>query len=148
MKKLAVAIMLGIGVMVSGCGSQQSVQNTTTQSQQTQIITLNNVNIDKPQLSVGNTVNFHNVTPKMQNLTTVNGRKIVNETYGGKNGVTMYMIDITEVTDVERDKVAFVVDTVTTVIQNAQTFKLTGYYTGTDENVVITTVIGHAKVIK
>lgn len=146
MKKLAVAIMLGIDVMVSGCGSQQSVQNTTTQSQQTQIITLNNVNVDKPQLSVGNTVNFHNVTPKMQNLTTVNGRKIINETYGGKNGVTTYMIDITEVKD--GDKIAFVVDTVTTVIQNAQTFKLTGYYTGTDENVVITTVIGHAKVIK
>lgn len=36
MKKLAVAIMLGIGVMVSGCDNQQSVQNTTTQSQQTQ----------------------------------------------------------------------------------------------------------------
>lgn len=146
MKKLAVAIMLGIGVMVSGCGSQQSVQNTTTQSQQSQIVTLNNVNVDKPQLSVGNIVKFNNVTPKMQNLTTLNGRKIVNETYGGKNGVTTYMIDITEVKD--GDNVAFVVDTVTTIIQNAQTFKLTGCYTGTDENVVITTVVGHAKVIK
>ena len=154
MKKLAVAVMLGIGVMVSGCGNNdvqvnnvqtQQVQTQQVQTQQVQqVITLNNNTIDKPDLRVGDKVTFNGVRPKLQIVTTVNGRQILNETYGGKHGVTMYSVDITDIP--KGKKAVLIVDNVMTMIDDAQNHKLAGYYTGKDDKVVVTTVVGHAKV--
>ncbi len=146
MNKLAMAIMLGIGVMVSGCGN--SVQQPTATQQQDQIKWLDNTNSDKPDLRVGDKIRFDidKTQAKQQACTMINGRKMLSMTYAGDHGVTTYMADIT---DIEAGKeAALVVDQIMINVQDAQNLKLAGLYTGKSHKVVVTTVIGHAKGIK
>ena len=148
MKKLALAVMLGIGVMVSGCGNidTATMDNNIKQAQENQVKYLTSENVDKPDLRVGDKVKFDDCKPKFQIGTMNNGRKILNLTYGGKHGVTLYIVDVTELP--ENTKGVMIVDNVMTMVDDAQTHKMSGYYTGTDDKVIVTTVIGHAKECK
>lgn len=145
-KVLTATILLGMGLMIGGCGNNNTDINNVPTVQQAQVVTLDSTTIDKPQLRVGDTVRFHNVQPKFQVGTIANGRKILNETYGGEHGVTMYTVDITDIP--KGSNAVFIVDSVTTMMDNAQTHKMSGYYTGKDDKVVITHVLGHAKEVK
>lgn len=149
MKKLALAVMLGIGVMVSGCGNNDTQVNDTQVTQQVnQIKTLDNTNVDKPNLKIGDKVNFDTdkCQPNQQSGTIINGRKLVTMTYGGEHGMTTYVCDITDIKDGE--KVVLVVDSNVVTVQEAQNLKLAGLYTGKGDKVVVTNIVGHAEVIK
>lgn len=146
MKKLAIAVMLGIGVMVSGCGNNdvQPVQQVVQQS----IKWLDNTNADKPNLKIGDKVRFNTdkCQPKQQSATIINGRKLLTMTYGGEHGMTTYVSDITDIKDGE--KAVLVVDSIVVSVQEAENLKLAGLYTGKGDKVVVTSVVGHAEVIK
>ena len=148
MKKLAVAVMLGIGVMVSGCGNND-VQVNNVPTQQTQSIKwLDNTNVDKPNLNIGDKVRFNQdkCQPNQQSGTIMNGRKLLTMTYGGKHGVTTYICDITDIKDGE--DAVLVVDSNVVSVQDAQNLKLVGLYTGKGDKLVVTNVVGHAEAIK
>ncbi len=149
MKKLAIAIMLGIGVMVSGCGNndvQQVVQQVV--QQENTIKWLDNTNADKPNLKIGNKVRFNSdkCQPNLQSATIINGRKLLTITYGGEHGVATYVCDITDIKDGE--EAVLVVDSNVVGVQEAENLKLAGLYTGKGDKVVVTNVVGHAEVIK
>ncbi len=137
--------MLGIGVMVSGCGN-----NATHQTQQVvqQVKWLDNTNADKPNLKIGDKVRFNSdkCQPNLQSATIINGRKLLTMTYGGEYGVTTYVCDITDIKDGE--KAVLVVDSNIVNVQEAENLKLSGLYTGKGNKVVVTSVVGHAEVIK
>mgnify|MGYP006944915749 FL=1 len=73
MKKLAIAIMLGIGVMVSGCGN-----NATHQTQQVkQVCTYNNVNLkDMGTSSASRPVIDNGMTFSFNQYVKFNGKKV------------------------------------------------------------------------
>lgn len=148
MKKLTIAVMLSIGVMVSGCGNND-VQVNDVPTQQTQSIKwLDNTNADKPNLKIGDKVRFNKdkCQPNQQSGMIMNGRKLLSLTYGGEHGMTTYICDITDIKDGE--DAVFVVDSNVVSVQDAQNLKLVGLYTGKGDKVVVTNVVGHAEVIK
>nr|DAU44052.1 MAG TPA: protein of unknown function (DUF4969) [Caudoviricetes sp.] len=150
MKKLALAVMLGIGVMVSGCGNNQDMQvnNVQATQQENTIKWLDNTNADKPNLKIGDRVRFDTdkCQPNQQSGIIMNGRKLLTMTYGGEHGMTTYVCDITDVKDGE--EAVLVVDSNVTTVQDAQNLKLAGLYTGKGNKCVVTNVVGHAEVIK
>lgn len=148
MKKLALAVMLGIGVMVSGCGNND-VQNQTQQvvQQENTIKWLDNTNADKPNLKIGDKVRFNDKCQSNQQSSMImNGRKLLTMTYGGEHGMTTYVCDITDIKDGE--KAVLVVDSNVVTVQEAQNLKLAGLYTGKGDKCVVTNVLCHAEVIK
>lgn len=146
MKKLAIAVMLGIGVMVSGCGNND-VQVNNVQVTQQSIKWLDNTNADKPNLKIGDKVRFNTdkCQPKQQSAMIMNGRKLLTMTYGGEHGVATYVCDITDIKDGE--EAVLVVDSNIVNVQEAQNLKLAGLYTGKGDKVVVTNVLGHAEVM-
>lgn len=148
MKKLAVAVMLGIGVLVSGCGNNDmQVQNVPTQQTQS-IKWLDNTNVDKPNLKIGDKIRFNKdkCQPNQQSGMIMNGRKLLSLTYGGEHGMTTYICDITDIKDGE--DAVFVVDSNVVSVQDAQNLKLAGLYSGKGDKIVVTNVVGHAEAIK
>lgn len=147
MKKLAIAIMLGLGVMVSGC-SHNDVP-TVQQTQQQTIKDLDAQNgIDNPNVIVGDKF-YLNGQPNQEFANKVNNRVFINRVYGGNNGVTHYFVDVTEAQkDTEKKNYVCVVDSVMITTQDAQYLKLGGLYTGTDEKVKVTTIYAHIKEVK
>lgn len=138
MKKLELAIMLGLGVMVSGCGNQQPAQQ--------QYKNINENNVTTQDLQVGDKFYINCNTDKLRTSTIVNGRKIVDRTFGDEKGVTMYIIDVTEYH--QSGKFEIIVDNVSTQLQDAQLLKMGGLYTGTDEKVQVKTIYAHIKAVK
>lgn len=149
-KTLTAAILLGMGLLVGGCGNidTTAIDNNTKQTQEQQIKWLDDTNSDKPDLRVGDKIRFNvdKTQPKAQACTMVNGRKMLQLTYAGDHGMTTYLADVTDIpSGVEA---ALVVDQVMVNVQDAQNLKLAGLYTGKCDKVVVTTVIGHAKEVK
>lgn len=147
-KKLSVAVVLGIGVMVSGCGNNATHQTQQVAQQENTIKWLDNTNADKPNLKIGDKVRFNTdkCQPNQQSNMIMNGRKLLTMTYGGEHGMTTYVCDITDIKDGE--KAVLVVDSNVISVQDAQNLKLAGLYTGKGNKVVVTNVVGHAEVIK
>lgn len=145
MKKLTLAIMLGLGVMVSGCGNEQPAQQQVTQVQQ-QYKNIDENNVTTPDLKAGDKFYINCNNDKLQSTTIVNGRKIVDRTFGDNKGIAMYFIDVTEYP--ENGKTEIIVDSVITQLQDAQVQKLGGLYTGTDEKVQVKTINAHIKAVK
>ncbi len=101
MKKLAIAIMLGIGVMVSGCGN-----NATHQTQQVkQVCTYNNVNLkdmgtssaSRPVIDNGMTFSFNQyVKFNGKKVDVVDGKQLVYGMVSKDNNLCLYEIDVTD----------------------------------------------------
>lgn len=101
MKKLAIAIMLGIGVMVSGCGN-----NATHQTQQVkQVCTYNNVDLknmgtssaSRPVIDNGMTFTFDRyVQFKDKKVDVVDGKQVVYGMVNKDNNLCLYEIDVTD----------------------------------------------------
>ena len=95
MKKLAVAVMLGISVMASGCGSQQATPQ--------QVCTYNNVDLkamgsysaSNPVIGNGMTFSFNNAVQfNSKKVDVVDGKQIVYGMITKDNNLCLYEIDV------------------------------------------------------
>lgn len=144
MKKLALAIMLGLGVMMSGCG------NNTIKCEYTQIHTLMSGSSASPCLNKGDKFNFNN--PKFDNKIqdiNENGEKVVKVLKNNGDKITIYEINVSTLKDgwgtVENENNVYVADAVK--IEKIPAYQLAeiGLYNGNNlaEMVTATHVKAH-----